>query len=433
MARWLSGTAASKASLSSKLLIDLNVEGTGGERKGLFRICSTLWVCRGKSFQYKGFMDLDTRYPGLSDLQAHARRRIPHFVWEYLESATGDESAHRRNAEALDEVVLKTGILGGKQTVDLSTELLGRTYTAPIGIAPVGMSGLMWPGAERILADLAVREGIPYGLSTVAAMTPEDLAVHVGDRGWFQLYPPADPEIRADLLNRAREAGFHTLVLTVDVAVASRRERQTRARLTQPMKITPRLVAQAALRPEWSLQVLRSGVPTLATLEKYADVSTARSGTAHVGYLLRTAPDWEYVKALRDLWDGPLVVKGVLGAEPVARLIDEGVDAIWVSNHGGRQFSAAPAALDVLPSIRAAAGADYPLICDGAVRCGTDVLRMIAKGADFVMLGRAWHWGVAARGAEGAAHVLRILKAGMVADMGQMAIERPVEARARLP
>ncbi len=378
-------------------------------------------------------MDLDMRYPALSDLQVRARRRVPHFVWEYLESATGDESAHRRNADALDDVVLKTGILGGPRTVDLTTNFLGRTYSAPVGIAPVGMSGLVWPQAERTLARLAAREGIPYGLSTVAAMAPEDLAHDIGDQGWFQLYPPGDPDVRADMLARAREAGFHTLVLTVDIAAASRRERQTRARLTQPMNITPRLVLQAALRPEWSLATLRNGIPTLAMLEKYADVRTARAPTAHAGYLLRTAPDWDYVKALRDLWEGPLVVKGVLGAEPVARLIDEGVDAIWVSNHGGRQFAAAPAALDVLPSIRAAAGADYPLICDGAVRCGTDVLRMIAKGADFVMLGRAWHWGVAARGAEGAAHVLHILKAGMTADMGQMAIERPVEARDRLP
>ena len=378
-------------------------------------------------------MDLDMRYPALSDLQAHARRRVPRFVWEYLESATGDESAHRRNAEALDAVVLKTDILGGPLKIDLTTDFLGRTISAPVGIAPVGMSGLVWPGAERTLARLAASESIPYGLSTVAAMTPEDLAPHIGDQGWFQLYPPGDPEVRADILSRARDAGFHTLVLTVDLAAASRRERQTRAQLTQPMKITPRLVLEAALRPEWSLATLRNGTPSLATLEKYADVRTARSPTAHAGYLLRTAPDWNYLKDLRDLWPGHLIVKGVLGTEPIARLIDAGVDAVWVSNHGGRQFSAAPTALDVLPAIRDAVGADYPVICDGAVRSGTDVLRMIAKGADLVMLGRAWHWGVAARGAAGAAHVLHVLKAGMRADMAQMAISRPVDVRARLP
>ncbi len=378
-------------------------------------------------------MDLDMRFPALSDLQSAARKRVPHFVWEYLESATGDEGAHHRNAQALDEVLFKTGILSGPIPADLSTTLLGKTYSAPVGIAPVGMSGLVWPGAERILAELGAREGIPYCLSTVAATTPEALAPHIGDQGWFQLYPPADPEIRTDMLRRARDAGFHTLVLTVDLATASRRERQTRAQLTQPMKITPRLVVQAALRPRWSIATLQSGIPRLATLDKYADTSTARSPTAHVGYLLRTAPDWDYLKALRDLWDGALVVKGVLDAEPVARMISEGVDAIWVSNHGGRQFAAAQAGLDVLPSVREAAGPDYPLIYDGGVRSGTDVLRAIATGADFVMLGRAWHWGVGALGAEGAAQALHILKAGITADMGQMAIARPTEARHRLP
>lgn len=392
-------------------------------------MCSKLWRCAAKSFQYKSFMDLDLRYPALADLRERARRRVPHFVWEYLESATGDEGGHRRSEEALDRVLFRTGILGGPKTVDLTTEFLGRRLSAPVGIAPVGMSGLVWPGAECTLADLAAREGIPYCLSTVAAATPERLEGHIGDQGWFQLYPPGDPEIRADMLKRARDAGFHTLVLTVDLAAASRRERQSRAQLTQPMKITPRLVLEAALRPAWSVATLRAGIPRLVMLEKYADVNTARSPTAHAGYLLRTAPDWDYLKALRELWDGHLIVKGVLDADPVGRLIAEGVDAIWVSNHGGRQFAAAPAALDVLPSIREAAGPDYPLIYDGGIRYGTDVLRAIAKGADLVMLGRAWHWGVAALCEVGAAQVLHILKAGIAADLGQLALERPADCR----
>lgn len=376
-------------------------------------------------------MDLDARFPALSDLQAAARRRVPRFVWEYLESATGDEAAHHRNVLALDGVMLRTGILSGPQVPDLSTDFLGERWSAPVGIAPVGMSGLVWPGAERRLARLAAREGIPYGLSTVAAMTPEEVGPETGGRGWFQLYPPKSPETRRDLLARARAAGFPVLVLTVDVAVASRRERQTRARLTNPMRITPRLVAEAAVRPGWALATVRAGMPELRTLAPYADVSTTRSGTAHAGYLLRAAPDWDYLSALRDEWQGPLVVKGVLEAEPVARLMGLGVDAIWVSNHGGRQFAAARAALDALPEVRAAAGPDFPLLYDGAVRSGTDVLRAIATGADMVMLGRAWHWGIAAAGDAGAAQVLHILRAGMVADMGQMAILRPTGARGR--
>lgn len=377
-------------------------------------------------------MDLDMDYPALADLAARARRRMPKFVWEYLESGTGDDSAKDRNEAALSGVLLQPGILGGAQEIDLSTKFLGREYAAPVGIAPVGMSGLIWPGAEAILARLAAVERLPYALSTVTVATPEDLAGHIADQGWFQLYPPGDLDIRRDLLKRAKDAGFHTLILTTDVAKASRRERQRRAQLRQPMKVTPSIFAQAFLRPHWSLSILQNGRPRLATLEKYGDIKTSRPGTAHIGYLLRTAPDWDYLASLRDEWDGALIVKGITDPKPAQRLLAAGTDAIWVSNHGGRQFEAAPSCIDALIDIRAAVGPDYPLIYDGGIRSGTDVLRAIACGADFVMLGRAWHHGVAAFGARGAAHVLHILKEGMAADMGQLPIQRPPEARGRL-
>jgi L-lactate dehydrogenase (cytochrome) len=377
-------------------------------------------------------MDLDYPYPAISDLADKARRRLPHFMWEFLDSGTGDETTRARNAAKLDDVRLASGILEGKRSIDLETELLGRTYSAPVGIAPVGMSGGVWPGAEAMLARLAVKERLPYCLSTVTAATPEDVGPHVGEQGWFQLYPPGDVDIRRDLLKRAKDAGFHTLVLTVDVATASRRERQRRAMLTQPMRITPRTFLQAAIRPAWSMGVLQHGMPKLRTLAKYGDIDNPRPGTAHIGYLLRTAPDWEYLAALRDDWDGPLVIKGLMDPGPVKRLLAAGVDALWVSNHGGRQFDASPAAIEVLPAIRAEAGPDVPVIFDSGIRSGTDVLRAVALGADFVMLGRAWHYGLAALGEPGAAHVLHILRESLAADMGQMAITRPVEARKRL-
>ncbi len=198
------------------------------------------------------------------------------------------------------------------------------------------------------------------GLSTVAAQTPEVVGPLAGGQGWFQLYPPGDAAIRRDLLARARAAGFHTLVLTVDVPVASRRERQRRSRLTNPMTMHPFIVAQAAVRPAWSLGIVRHGIPRLRTLDKYARVDANLPPTAHAGYLLRCAPDWTYVVALREEWQGPLVLKGVLAGDDAARARREGIDAVWVSNHGGRQFDAAPASVDALPAIRAAVGADYP-------------------------------------------------------------------------
>ena len=194
-------------------------------------------------------MTLHNRYPAISDLKARAKRRIPHFVWEYLDSATGVEATQRRNRAALDRVLLNPSILHGEFEPDLSVRLLGQEHPLPVGIAPVGMSGLIWPDAERLLAQAADRLGLPYTLSTVATVAPEDIRDVLGAQAWFQMYPPRDEDIRTDMLRRAREAGFSTLVLTVDVPVASRRERQTRSGLTNPPKLTPRLMAQVAMRP----------------------------------------------------------------------------------------------------------------------------------------------------------------------------------------
>lgn len=368
-------------------------------------------------------MDLHSRYPALSDLRARARQRLPRFVWEYLDSATGDERTKARNRAGLDRVGFLPSILHGEFDPDLSVVLFGQTLPRPYGIAPLGMSGLMWPDAEGILARAAANAQTPYSLSTVATQAPEDLAPHLGPHAWFQMYPPRDERIRSDMLARAKSAGFSTLVLTVDVPVASRRERQTRSGLTLPPRLTPRLMAQVALRPAWALGMARRGLPKMRTLEKYAsEVDTALSSTAHVGYLLRTSPDQEYVRWLRDAWNGPFVVKGVLRAEDAPKLEQIGVDGIWVSNHAGRQFDAAPAAITVLPEIRAATR--LPLIFDSGIEGGLDILRALASGADYVMLGRGFHYALAALGARGPDHLIDILDKDLVANMGQLGTRR---------
>ncbi len=365
-------------------------------------------------------MDLHSRYPGIADLKRRAKQRLPHFVWEYIDSGTGVEAARHRNRAALDHIQFSPSILHGELTFDTDVQFLGCDYALPFGVAPIGMSGLVWPDAEGILARAAAAAGLPYTLSTVASQSPEDLAPHLGTNAWFQLYPPKDPEIRADVLNRARRAGFETLVLTVDVPVASRRERQTRSGLTQPPRFTPRLMAQVCRRPAWAMGMLRNGVPSMRTLEKYIDTSQNLPPTAHIGYLLRASPDIGYVKWLRDNWDGPLIVKGVLRPEDADRLQQVGVDALWVSNHGGRQFDAAPATIEVLPAIRAATR--LPLIFDSGVEGGLDILRALANGADFVMAGRAFLYGLGALGPRGPAHVIDVLRQDMLANMGQMGI-----------
>ncbi|WP_377512915.1 alpha-hydroxy acid oxidase [Octadecabacter sp. R77987] len=366
-------------------------------------------------------VDLFGRYPAISDLKRAARRRIPLFVWEYLDSATGAETVPQRNRAALDNVRLRPSILHGELTPDTATTFLGREYPLPFGVAPVGMSGLIWPDAERLLARAATDAGLPYALSTVATQTPETVGPHVDGRGWFQIYPPRDPDVRADMLHRARNSGFDTLVLTVDVPAPSRRERQTRGGLVQPPRLTPRLLAQVARCPVWALGTARMGMPRMRLIDGYAG-DLAKSGTlpsnAHVGYLLRTSPDWDYLRTLRDAWDGKLIVKGVLNADDAARLADTGVDALWVSNHAGRQFDGAPATITALPAIRAATS--LPLIMDSGIAGGLDIMRALAMGADFVMLGRAWHYALGALGADGPAHLVDLLRADMVANMHQI-------------
>lgn len=375
-------------------------------------------------------MDLHQSFPAISDLRARARVRIPHFVWEYLDSATGTEATLRRNRAEFDRVLFRPSILHGEIACDPSARLFGHDFPLPFGVAPVGMSGLIWPDAERRLAAAAARAGLPYSLSTVASRTPEDLAPVLGQHGWFQLYPPREPAIRTDMLRRAKTAGFSALILTVDVPVASRRERQTRSGLTQPPRLTPRLLAQVARCPAWAAGTLRQGMPRMRFLDAYADNTSSLSSTAHAGYLLRTSPDWDYLRALRDAWDGPLIVKGVLNPDDAARLQDEGADAIWVSNHAGRQFDAAPATIEALPAIRAAT--TLPVILDGGVEGGLDILRAIALGADFVMLGRAWHYALGALGDRGPAHLVDLLTRDMAANMGQLGARRLSDLRGRL-
>ncbi|MDH5452385.1 MAG: alpha-hydroxy-acid oxidizing protein [Paracoccaceae bacterium] len=372
-------------------------------------------------------MDLHTRYPALSDLKARARTRIPHFVWEYLDSATGTEATLRRNRSQLDEVLFRPSILHGEFAPDLGATLFGQTYPLPFGVAPVGMSGLIWPDAERLLARAAAQADLPYALSTVASQTPEFVGPSLGKHGWFQMYPPRDPEIRADMMKRARAAGFSTLILTVDVPVASRRERQTRSGLTQPPRLTPRLMAQVMRCPAWALGTAQMGMPRMRLMDGYAENKVSLSSTAHIGYLLRTSPDWSYVKMLREEWKGPLIVKGVTRPEDVTRLEAEGVDAIWVSNHAGRQFDAGPATIESLPAVRAAT--KLPVIFDSGIEGGLDILRALALGADFVMLGRAWHYALGALGTAGPAHLIDILKKDLEANMGQLGTKTLAELR----
>ena len=368
-------------------------------------------------------MELDLSHPSIEDLRRKAQKRIPRFAFEYLDSATGRELGAKVNRDALDAIGFLPSVLCGRTKANLQAKLLGKTYDLPFGIAPVGMSGLMWAGAERMLAQAAVVHNIPFSLSSVAVASPEDVALHIGQNGWFQHYPVKSADLRRKMLPRIKAAGFHTLIITVDVPEESRRERQRRANLTVPPKADLRTLTEMAVRPAWCLAQLREGImPRMRFFDDYVP-QRGRESFTHAGALIRGIPDWQYLEELRAEWDGHLIVKGVLRPEDAKRMVEIGADCIWVSNHGGRQFEAGPAVIDQLPKIRAAVGKDVPLIYDSGVAWGLDVMRALAKGADFVMVGRAFQYAVAAFGRKGIDHLVHILKADITANMSQLGLE----------
>ena len=365
----------------------------------------------------------DDRYPSISDLKDRARCRIPFFAWEYLDSATGAETAMYRNEAAFSQITMVPRFMKGEIAPDISTKLFGKEYSAPVGIAPIGYTSMMWPGAEQILARTAASKNIPYCLSTVASDTPERCGPVTDGNGWFQLYPPRSEDIRSDLVKRAKESGFSTLVVTADVPTPSMRERQRRSGISISPKITPRMISRIMARPTWLIETIKNGRPGFSIMEKYADGKSLPEVAKFVGSQLFEVLDWEYFKRVREQWDGPLVLKGILSVDDAKSAIKEGADAVWVSNHGGRQFESAPAPIDVLPEIAKAIGKSGSVIFDSGVRSGGDVLKAIAFGADFVFLGRPFVYGVSALAEKGGDHVYEILRCDLINNMHQLGIE----------
>ena len=379
------------------------------------------------------FKEQLSRYPAVEDLARRAKKRLPHVAWEYLDMGTGSGAGVRRNRDGLDAINFLPRFMRGVQEQALTTTLMGHQYEAPFGIAPVGLTGLMWPRTEIILAQTAAKYRIPYTLSTVATQTPEAVGPHVGEMGWFQLYPPRKPEIRADVLKRAKDSGFHTLVITADVPAPSRRERATRAGLSMPPRITPQFVWSGITHPAWTIATLREGLPALRTVHKYAGTGSIKHVSSFVNQNFGGTLDWHYLKEVRDLWDGPFVIKGILHPDDAEEAIKVGVDGIQVSNHGARQLDGTPAAIDALPALVERINGRAAVIFDSGVRSGLDIIRALALGADFVMLGRPFIYGVSAFGNTGGDHTAEILTADLKSNMAQLGVQTIEEVKGLTP
>ena len=336
------------------------------------------------------------------DARRLAQRRLPWMVFDYIDGSAGREVGAARNRDAFDALTLRPRILRDVSKRDLSSQVFGQMTKAPFGISPMGMCNLSGPGADMMLARLAAHENVPLGVSTVASTAMEPLIEAAEGHAWFQLYFSGDGVGTFKLVERAKAAGYKTIVLTVDVAEVGRRPRELRHGFTMPFRIGPKQFVDFALHPRWSITSLLAGKPDMANFQM--------PGYTFDRTESRAAANWDTLAKLRDMWPGNLVVKGVLDADDAVMLRDAGVDAIQVSSHGARQLDSAPAPILALKEIRAAVGPDMPLFFDTGLRSGEDVVKAYSQGANFAFLGRILQFAIAAGGEEGLAQLWEILR-----------------------
>ena len=363
------------------------------------------------------------------DARRMARRRLPRMLFDFIDGAAGSEFGALSCRRAFDDVRLMPRVLVQIEDRSQETSLFGRTYGLPFGIAPMGMCNLSHPEADRLFAAEAVARRFPHALSTSASSSIEEHARAAGDLAWFQLYVDGAHEDAMALVDRAAAAGYEVLLFTVDVPTLGRRVREHRRGFKVPLDWTIEQIADFALHPRWSIATLLAGVPEAKNSKMGAGSNRYDRSSG------RGTVDWVFLDRLRERWKGKLVVKGVLAPEDAVRSRDAGCDGVYVSSHGARQLDSAPAPLAMLPDVRAAVGEDYPLLLDGGVRSGEDVIKALALGADFVMMGRPFLFAVAADGERGLATQLDNLVAEMDIAMAQIGtrtiteIDRSVLAR----
>jgi isopentenyl diphosphate isomerase/L-lactate dehydrogenase-like FMN-dependent dehydrogenase len=348
------------------------------------------------------------------DARRLARRRLPWMVFDYIDGAAGSEVGQMRNRNALDSICLQPRILRDVSNRSVELPLFGVRAQRPFGIAPMGMCNLSWPGADLMLARLAAQYSVPLGVSTVASTPLETLIEAAEGHTWFQLYFSGDGAGTLHLARRAQSAGYEVLVLTVDVPEVGRRPRELRHGFTMPFRIGPRQFLDFALHPTWSISSLLHGRPQMANFQM--------DGFTFDRTESRARATWDTLKTLRDMWQGKLVVKGVLNVEDAQACKAAGVDAIQVSNHGARQLDSAPAPISVVKDIRLALGPGFPVFFDSGLRSGEDVLRAFSQGADFTFFGRVLQFAIAAGGEEGLHRLWDVLSAELSIAMAQTGV-----------
>jgi len=346
----------------------------------------------------------------VEDLRGLACRRLPRAIFETFDGGAEDESTLRDNREAFARRRLMPRVLVDVARVDPSTRLLGAPSALPIAVAPTGAAGFGRHGADVMIARAAAHAGIPYTLSTSATASIEQVADQAGGRLWFQAYIVKDRSFTFRLIERARVAGYEAVMITVDLPVGGKRERDFRNDMSIPFRYTPRNLLDFATHPVWSLNMLVRGVPVMENLRGVAPAATTAKGiVSTAGRNYDPSFDWDGLRAVRDAWPRALIVKGIVRPDDAVRALELGVDAIVVSNHGGRQLDTVPATAEVLEPIAEAVGPGSTVLVDGGIRRGTDLAKALILGADAALVGRPVLWGLAAAGAAGVEAVVGII------------------------
>ena len=354
-----------------------------------------------------------TKIHTIDDAIRLSKKRLPKLVFDFIDGASGDDKLAEINSTALDQIRLEPKVFRNVENRNLSKKIFDFHFDYPFGFAPMGMTNLSWPDADKMIAKESAYNNIPTCVSMASSTTLEDMFTFSEGHSWMQIYIFQSEEFIMELLKRAESIGYKVLILTVDVPILSRRARDDRNGFGYPFKIGPKQFLDFALHPQWSLTTLFKGAP------KPMNYVTSKSGDQIFRRKeSRGATDWNTLKRVREAWKGKLIIKGVMNSEDAMKIKEAGADAIQVSNHGGRQLDSATASINALPLIRKALGDDFPILFDSGIRSGSDILRALALGADFVMFGRPLMYAIGADGAKGLRRIINLIKEELSTNLG---------------
>ncbi|MDA9751140.1 alpha-hydroxy-acid oxidizing protein [bacterium] len=354
-----------------------------------------------------------TKIHTIDDAIRLSKKRLPKLVFDFIDGASGDDKLAEINSTALDQIRLEPKVFRNVENRNLSKKIFDFHFDYPFGFAPMGMTNLSWPDADKMIAKESAYNNIPTCVSMASSTTLEDMFTFSEGHSWMQIYIFQSEEFIMELLKRAESIGYKVLILTVDVPILSRRARDDRNGFGYPFKIGPKQFLDFALHPQWSLTTLFKGAP------QPMNYVTSKSGDQIFRRKeSRGATDWNTLKRVRNAWKGKLIIKGVMNSEDALKIKEAGADAIQVSNHGGRQLDSATASINALPLIRKALGDDFPILFDSGIRSGSDILRALALGANFVMFGRPLMYAIGADGARGLRRIINLIKEELSTNLG---------------